>query len=329
MTSNAICDQCNKNIKKGNGYAFYSTASTGMLGMAMETGNILLCEKCTNEIVSTEGYRKYSKSASTVQSFDMEDVISGKSKFSDLYNAYGDAIAVSVVTLCKAHCFTPEQAKAKAREFAILWWKDNQKGASECAKFWQSAFTITQLQKTRAKINKEDKKELRQKLIDSVVQLRGAMHGSEYGNLPSVDTFAAWSIQLWKLSNKKIGKISENKQELKEYLSDNLTLKDVEKDVIFVGSSGTGCFIATACYGSIYSNHVQLLIYFRDNCLSKSKIGKLFIDFYYLISPPIAKFIQNHYHLRYFIRTFLLLPIIKILKICMPKMANNSIITKY
>lgn len=139
MSNNAICDQCNKKINKGSGYVFYSTANAGMTGMEMETGNMLLCEKCANEIVSEEGYKKYSKSIATKQKFEIDDIIGDKDKYWSFYNALGEANTESIVTLCKAHGFTPEEAKAKAHELALLWWEDNQKGALEAANFWKSS----------------------------------------------------------------------------------------------------------------------------------------------------------------------------------------------
>ena len=122
MSNNAICDQCNKKIKKGDGYVFYSTANAGMPSMEMETGNMLLCEKCANEIVSEEGYKKYSKSMATKQKLEIDDIIGDKDKYLSFYNALGEANTESIVTLCKAHGFTPEEAKARAHELALLWW---------------------------------------------------------------------------------------------------------------------------------------------------------------------------------------------------------------
>jgi predicted amidophosphoribosyltransferase len=53
-----------------------------------------------------------------------------------------------------------------------------------------------------------------------------------------------------------------------------------------------GCFIATACYG-IESDEVKVFRAWRDNTLLKSNFGKHFVDFYYNVSPPIARFIQD------------------------------------
>ncbi|HEY6871494.1 MAG TPA: CFI-box-CTERM domain-containing protein [Geobacteraceae bacterium] len=65
-------------------------------------------------------------------------------------------------------------------------------------------------------------------------------------------------------------------------------------------SSGgkSGCFIATAAYGSYIEPHVMVLRKFRDNVLLKTKAGTAFVQFYYRHSPPIADFIRKHDFLR-------------------------------
>lgn len=51
----------------------------------------------------------------------------------------------------------------------------------------------------------------------------------------------------------------------------------------------SGCYIATAVYGSYNCDEVFALRKFRDDCLSKSVPGKLFIEVYYAVSPYLAK----------------------------------------
>lgn len=59
-------------------------------------------------------------------------------------------------------------------------------------------------------------------------------------------------------------------------------------------AEGGFCFIATAAWGSTQEPHVSLLRSFRDNVLKKTSAGRLFIDTYYRLSPPLAHFIAQH-----------------------------------
>lgn len=61
---------------------------------------------------------------------------------------------------------------------------------------------------------------------------------------------------------------------------------------------GGGCFIATAAYGSYMHPHVMALRDFRDHYLITNSIGKLFVGFYYTVSPPIAEIIRGNEPLR-------------------------------
>lgn len=84
-----------------------------------------------------------------------------------------------------------------------------------------------------------------------------------------------------------------------------------------VSSSGggkSGCFIATAAYGSYLDPHVKVLRNFRDNVLLQSRMGTAFVKFYYKYSPPIADYIAQHESLRTLFR-LLLTPVIVLVKL--------------
>jgi hypothetical protein len=48
------------------------------------------------------------------------------------------------------------------------------------------------------------------------------------------------------------------------------------------------CFVATAAYGSVLANDVDMLRRFRDNLLKQSVIGELVAEAYYTFGPPVA-----------------------------------------
>ncbi len=54
-------------------------------------------------------------------------------------------------------------------------------------------------------------------------------------------------------------------------------------------SGSSGCYIATAVYGSYESDEVFALRRFRDERLSKNAFGRAFIRVYYKLSPSLAK----------------------------------------
>jgi hypothetical protein len=48
------------------------------------------------------------------------------------------------------------------------------------------------------------------------------------------------------------------------------------------------CFVATAAYGSLLANDVEMLRRFRDNLLKHSVLGELAVETYYTFGPPVA-----------------------------------------
>ena len=75
----------------------------------------------------------------------------------------------------------------------------------------------------------------------------------------------------------------------------------------------SGCFIATAAYGTPFAKEIDVLRNWRDDFLEASYPGRLFIRTYYSLSPPVADNISESDGKRKIVRTALG-PIVKVLK---------------
>ncbi|MFC1953617.1 CFI-box-CTERM domain-containing protein [Chloroflexota bacterium] len=78
--------------------------------------------------------------------------------------------------------------------------------------------------------------------------------------------------------------------------------------------STSGCFIATAAYGTDNAKEINILREFRDEVLLPNDLGAEFVSLYYQYSPPIAEFISHHDLLRTIVRECIVDPIVAIVK---------------
>jgi hypothetical protein len=100
--------------------------------------------------------------------------------------------------------------------------------------------------------------------------------------------------------------LATRKEEIKEERKE-----ETKKEVAVADSL---CFIATAAYGSPMAEEIAVLHMFRDEFLMKSTGGKAFIAFYYLASPPVAKYISEHEILRIIVREGIVDPIASVVE---------------
>lgn len=86
---------------------------------------------------------------------------------------------------------------------------------------------------------------------------------------------------------------------------DKLILNHGKKQYIFEATEARGCYIATAIYGSYEAPEVLVLRKFRDEVLQNSLLGKAFINTYYLLSPPVAKWLKGTNKINAFVKKIL------------------------
>ena len=65
---------------------------------------------------------------------------------------------------------------------------------------------------------------------------------------------------------------------------------------------GSGCFIATAAYGTPMAGQIEILRRFRDEYLLTNPLGQVLVALYYRVSPPMAEFIAERPSLKAIVR---------------------------
>jgi hypothetical protein len=68
---------------------------------------------------------------------------------------------------------------------------------------------------------------------------------------------------------------------------------------------GGNCFVATAAYGSYLQPEVRVLRQFRDRYLLTNEPGRVFVAWYYRVSPPLAEAIRGDQTYRFAARVAL------------------------
>lgn len=72
-----------------------------------------------------------------------------------------------------------------------------------------------------------------------------------------------------------------------------------------VGAAKSGCFLATAAFGSTEEQEVQILRTWRDQFLVPNPVGQIVVQLYYRISPPLASWVYRSPGMRRLVRSFL------------------------
>jgi hypothetical protein len=84
------------------------------------------------------------------------------------------------------------------------------------------------------------------------------------------------------------------------------TVDEQNKDSLTrIPGAKSGCFIATAAYGTAMAPQLSVLRCWRDTVLMKSAAGRAFVAVYCRVSPPAARLVARHARLRAAVRIML------------------------
>jgi hypothetical protein len=98
-------------------------------------------------------------------------------------------------------------------------------------------------------------------------------------------------------------------------LDQNELPQELRTCVAELSKAKSGCFIATACYGSADAPEVLFLRAFRDQTMLHSVLGRRFVSFYYRHSRPWADVIACRPICRWFVRQFIVAPLVWVVKV--------------
>lgn len=65
------------------------------------------------------------------------------------------------------------------------------------------------------------------------------------------------------------------------------------------------CYIATAVYGDFNAPQVLTLRHYRDEALMKTKLGRLFVRYYYTLSPSVVRWMKGKIKINQFVKRIL------------------------
>jgi hypothetical protein len=116
------CDICSGQLASNEGYAFFCDVCSRP---GLPIGNMLLCEACTERIMSDRSFAAAREHPPVITST------------SDL-RLRQELNCESIVARCKRLGLSPEQAKQKARELALEFCRNKERGAELTIQFWTS-----------------------------------------------------------------------------------------------------------------------------------------------------------------------------------------------
>ena len=118
---------------------------------------------------------------------------------------------------------------------------------------------------------------------------------SDYAKFEAAKSELAFCLSMAKINKEdQAGTLEKEKRasELYEYLQKQQ-------------KQNKACYIATMAYGNYDHPQVLKLRSFRDDTLSKSRLGTWLISKYYLYSPKLVRILQNKKSVNYLIRKLL------------------------